>query len=98
MAVATAAVHAWPGAPGVALVGTVPGGLPVPSVPTAPWAEVVALLPAALAIAVVGYADNVLTARSVADRQGAAALAVPAATALLRRARHQGRRSGGPTA
>jgi SulP family sulfate permease len=28
----------------------------------------------------------------------AAALAVQAATALLRRARHQGRRSGGPTA
>jgi sulfate permease, SulP family len=55
---------------GVALVGEIPAGLPQPTWPTASWPEVQALLPAAVGIALVGYSDNVLTARAFASRNG----------------------------
>ncbi len=55
---------------GVALVGTIPAGLPVPAVPGVTLAEVWQLLPVAAGIALVGYTDNVLTARSIAVRHG----------------------------
>jgi sulfate permease, SulP family len=52
---------------GVAVVGAIPAGLPqfvVPSLPT----QFPSLLASALGIAIVGYSDNVLTARSFAVR------------------------------
>jgi sulfate permease, SulP family len=54
----------------VALVGEIPGGLPVPRIPGVALADLAALVPAALGIALVGYTDNVLTARSLAARHG----------------------------
>jgi SulP family sulfate permease len=55
---------------GVALVGAIPSGLPVPGLPDVALADVVALLPAAAAIALVGFTDNVLTARAIATKHG----------------------------
>ncbi len=52
---------------GIAIVGEIPAGLPqfvVPSFPT----QLPALFASALGIAIVGYSDNVLTARSFAAR------------------------------
>jgi SulP family sulfate permease len=54
---------------GVAVVGNIPAGLPpiaLPAVP--PTTSVQSLLAAAVGIAIVGYSDNVLTARSFAAR------------------------------
>ena len=53
---------------GIAVVGSVPNGLPVPTVPDLSWSDVQALLLPALGVAVVGYSDNVLTARAFAMR------------------------------
>jgi sulfate permease, SulP family len=55
---------------GVADVGTIPSGLPSLRVPTAPWHYVWDLLPDALGIFAVGFADSILTARSFAGRHG----------------------------
>jgi high affinity sulfate transporter 1 len=56
---------------GVATVGTIAAGLPMPSLPTglsqARWQP---LLLGALGIALVGYSDNMLTARSFGQRHG----------------------------
>ena len=55
---------------GVALVGAIPAGLPVPGLPDVALDDIAALLPAAAAIALVGFTDNVLTARAIAAKQG----------------------------
>jgi high affinity sulfate transporter 1 len=55
---------------GIALVGPVEGGLPRPTVPTPPLADVVALVPAALGLFLVSFADAILTARAFAGRRG----------------------------
>ncbi|MBK5222895.1 MAG: sulfate permease [Acidimicrobiia bacterium] len=55
---------------GIALVGAIPGGLPAPALPPLALADITRLLPVAAGIALVGYTDNVLTARSVAARHG----------------------------
>lgn len=55
---------------GIALVGDIPTGLPVPGLPDVSVGDVGRLLPVAAGIALVGYSDNVLTARSVAARHG----------------------------
>jgi sulfate permease, SulP family len=52
---------------GLAIVGAIPAGLPQFIVPSFP-AQLPALLSSALGIAIVGYSDNVLTARSFAAR------------------------------
>lgn len=57
-----------PGRWGLRVVGEVPAGLPVPWFPRPDGVDVVSLLPFALAIAVVGYSDNVLTARAFAEK------------------------------
>jgi high affinity sulfate transporter 1 len=67
---ATAAVALLGLADDVAVVGAIPGGLAVPQVPAASLEDLRLLLPVALGIALVGYTDNVLTARSIAARQG----------------------------
>jgi SulP family sulfate permease len=55
---------------GVAVIGTVQAGIPVPGLPAVSGSDVVTLLLPALGVAVVGYSDNVLTARSFATRNG----------------------------
>ena len=55
---------------GIATVGPIPGGLPRPSLPTPPLADVVQLLPAALGVFLVSFADEILTARAFAGRRG----------------------------
>lgn len=55
---------------GVALTGAIPGGLPVPRLPDVTAHDLVRLLPAAAGIALVGFTDNVLTARAFAADRG----------------------------
>ncbi len=50
---------------GIAVVGEVPAGLPSFAIPTAGFADIVRLLPAALGIFLVCFADEVLTARTL---------------------------------
>jgi sulfate permease, SulP family len=57
-------------AKGVAVVGTVPAGLPVLAIPSVSWQDIFALLPAALALTVLIYADEILTARVFASKHG----------------------------
>ncbi len=62
------AVSAWAdlGSLGVVLVGDIPAGLPDLSVPSVSLLDILALLPAAIGIALVGFSDAILTARSLA--------------------------------
>jgi high affinity sulfate transporter 1 len=55
---------------GIAVVGSVPQGLPVPTLPDVSFDDLVALLAPAVGVALVGYTDNVLTARAFAARDG----------------------------
>jgi high affinity sulfate transporter 1 len=71
--VALAAVVTWAGglgAKGVALVGEVPSGLPVPHLPSLTAADIGLLAVPALGVALVGYTDTVLTGRAFASRGG----------------------------
>ncbi len=54
---------------GIKLVGEVPRGLPLPSVPALGDVSLLSLVPAALGIAVVGYTDNILTGRAFAAKR-----------------------------
>ncbi|BAZ41498.1 sulfate transporter [Calothrix sp. NIES-4101] len=53
---------------GVAVVGEIPAGLPHLTLPQLSTQEISTLLASALGIAIVGYSDNVLTARAFATR------------------------------
>lgn len=53
---------------GVGVVGTIPSGLPLPHLPAVDTDLLAAALVPALGIAVVGYSDNVLTARAFAEK------------------------------
>ena len=53
---------------GVAVVGAIPAGLPSFEVPTPAWQDVVKLVPAAVGIFLVCFADEILTARSFAGK------------------------------
>jgi SulP family sulfate permease len=53
---------------GIATVGSVPRGLPLPEVPDVSLALMLELALPALGVAVVGYTDNVLTARAFASK------------------------------
>lgn len=55
---------------GVAVVGHIPSGLPDLGIPTPPWNRVFDLVPAALGLFFVSFADEILTARSYAQRHG----------------------------
>jgi sulfate permease, SulP family len=55
---------------GLRVVGEISASLPQLTVPSLRWADLHAVLPTAIGIALVGYTDNVLTARSVAARLG----------------------------
>ncbi len=54
---------------GVTLIGRIPAGLPVPSLPGVSATEVAALVPPALGVAFVAYTDNILTGRAFAHRR-----------------------------
>jgi sulfate permease, SulP family len=55
---------------GVEVIGRVEGAVPGLVVPAVGWSDVVALLPGALAIAVIGYAESATVAESLADEHG----------------------------
>jgi len=72
LAILLASAAVWlgvPGTEGIAVVGAIPSGLPAPRLPGLGDLSVLALLPAALGIAVVGYTDNVLTGRAFAIKR-----------------------------
>ncbi len=54
----------------VPVVGAIPEGLPTPGLPAVTRDDLVRLLPVAAGIVLVGFTDNVLTARSIAARMG----------------------------
>lgn len=54
---------------GIVVVGEVPTGLPLPTIPDVGWGDLYALLLPAFGIAIVGYTDNVLTGRAFGARQ-----------------------------
>ncbi len=71
--VALAALVTWAadlGDRGVALVGSVPSGLPVPHVPALSMHDLGLLVLPAVGVALVGYTDVVLTARAFESRGG----------------------------
>ncbi|PQJ34314.1 sodium-independent anion transporter [Salinibacter sp. 10B] len=53
---------------GVAIVGSVPGGLPSPSLPPLDWGYVQQLAPSALAIGLVGFMESIAVAKVYASR------------------------------
>jgi SulP family sulfate permease len=53
---------------GIAVVGAIPAGLPSFELPTPAWDDVIHLVPAALGIFLVSFADEILTARSFAGK------------------------------
>ena len=55
---------------GIAIVGPIPAGLPSFELPTPGLDDVVSLIPAALGIFLVSFADEILTARSFAGKHG----------------------------
>jgi sulfate permease, SulP family len=55
---------------GVQVLGEVPAGLPTPALPEVSGDELTSLLLPAIGVAIVGYTDNVLTARAFASRRG----------------------------
>ncbi|APA98726.1 SulP family inorganic anion transporter [Nocardia seriolae] len=55
---------------GIRVVGEIPSGLPVPGLPHVAASDLTGLLLPALGIALVGFSDNVLTARAFAARHG----------------------------
>ncbi len=55
---------------GVALVGAIPAGFPRVGLPDVGFRDLIRMLPAAAGIALVGFTDNVLTARAIATKKG----------------------------
>jgi len=53
----------------VAVVGDIEAALPSPAIPHVGLDDVVELAPAAAGVALIGYTDNILTARSIAARE-----------------------------
>jgi high affinity sulfate transporter 1 len=53
---------------GVAVVGEIPAGLPQFALPALSFQQLLPLVASAIGIAIVGYSDNVLTARAFANR------------------------------
>ncbi|MEX2530707.1 MAG: solute carrier family 26 protein [Gemmatimonadota bacterium] len=72
LAVAGFTLLAWAGGleeRGVAVVGSVPGGLPTPSLPALDPSAMLELLPVALTIAVVGFMESIAVAKIYATRR-----------------------------
>src|SRR5512139_3580805 len=69
LAIIASAVLGWE-AKGVAVVGAVPAGLPRVTIPAITVQDIFALLPAALALTILIYADEILTSRVFAAKHG----------------------------
>src|SRR5690606_35305374 len=54
---------------GVAIVGSVPAGLPSPSLEFLRWERVTELLPAAIMISLIGYVESISVAKILAHRR-----------------------------
>ncbi|MEM9564247.1 MAG: SulP family inorganic anion transporter [Actinomycetota bacterium] len=54
----------------VGVVGAIETALPTPELPDVTWSDVTTLFPAAAGVALIGYTDNILTARSISAREG----------------------------
>lgn len=54
----------------VAVVGAIDAAIPSFEVPDVTWSDLGSLLPAAFGVALIGYTDNILTARSIAGKHG----------------------------
>ena len=52
------------------VIGDIEGAVPVTALPSVGWDELLALLPGALAIAVIGYAETATVGESLADEHG----------------------------
>jgi high affinity sulfate transporter 1 len=74
IATGATAVTGWQ-SHGIRMIGEIPSGVPVPALP--PFGDVAGLVLPALGVLLVGYTDTILTARSFADRAGAAGPARP---------------------
>jgi sulfate permease, SulP family len=55
---------------GVEVIGAVDGAFPLPAVPRVGWDELVGLLPGAIAVAIIGYAESATVAESMANEHG----------------------------
>lgn len=55
---------------GVSVLGPVPGGFPHLSVPTMPWSDVRQLMPLALTMALVGFAQTISVGKSLGNKFG----------------------------
>jgi high affinity sulfate transporter 1 len=55
---------------GIAVIGPVAGGLPRPTVPAPPLADVVKLIPFAVGVFLATFADEIMTARAFAGKRG----------------------------
>ncbi len=53
---------------GVRIVGDIPGGLPVPAIPSVALSDLSALLPTALAISLVGFMESIAVAKAFAAK------------------------------
>ena len=69
IAIILSAVLGWQ-AKGVAVVGAVPAGLPHLAIPAVTVQDILSLLPAAIALMILIYADEILTARVFATKHG----------------------------
>jgi high affinity sulfate transporter 1 len=54
----------------VAVIGDIESGLPAPNLPDVGWDDITSLFPAAAGVALIGYTDNILTARSISTSEG----------------------------
>ncbi len=54
----------------VAVVGEIEAAVPSFAVPDVGWSDVTGLFPAAAGVALIGYTDNILTARSISTKEG----------------------------
>jgi SulP family sulfate permease len=55
---------------GIAIVGHIPAGLPMPQMPPADWETIRTLLPSALLLAMISFVESIAIARSVQRRHG----------------------------
>ncbi|MFZ0324162.1 MAG: solute carrier family 26 protein [Actinomycetes bacterium] len=55
---------------GIPVVGPIPAGVPSPQLPAVTLSQLESLLLPAVGVLIVGYSDNILTARAFADRNG----------------------------
>jgi sulfate permease, SulP family len=55
---------------GVDVIGEIDGAVPLPALPSVGWEELLGLLPGALAVAIIGYAESATVAESMGNEHG----------------------------